>query len=97
MSDFLKKITPKENIKDRLFNRRLMAYGGLLFSVFWFLMVFITDAWKSETFEVAKIVAYLGVPATIAGLGFWQYLKAAKKDDDNDKELPRRHGPEGPQ
>lgn len=80
----MKNMLPKNKPDDRLFNRRLMAYGGLLFSVFWFLMVFLTDAWKSETFETAKIVAYLGVPASIAGLGFWQYLKAAKKDDDKD-------------
>lgn len=72
----------KNHPDDKLFNRRLMAYGGLIFSVVWFVMVFATDAWKSETFEVAKIVAYLSVPASIAGLGFWQYLQAAKKDDD---------------
>lgn len=75
-----------ERKDDNLFNRRCMAYGLLIFSVFWFIMVFVTDAWKSETFEVAKIIAYLGVPTTIAGLGFWQYLKAAKHEDEKKKD-----------
>jgi len=71
---------PGHKPDDKLFNRRLMAYGGLLFSVVWFLMVFWTDVFHG--FEVAKVIAYLGVPASIATLGFWQYLKAAKKDDE---------------
>lgn len=94
----MKKFIPRNKPSDKLFNRRLLAYVGLVFSVFWFLMVFLTDAWKSDTFEVAKIVAYLGVPASIAGLGFWQYLSAAKRSDekeqDDDRRLPRMDGPE---
>ena len=72
-------ILPHNHPKDKLFNRRLMAYAGLIFSVFWFLMVFWTDVFVS--FDVAKVIAYLGVPAAIAGLGYWSYLKAAQKDD----------------
>lgn len=69
----------KHHPDDPLFNRRLIAYAGLIFSVVWFAMVFWTDVFI--TFELGKVVAYLGVPATIAGLGFWKYLKAAEKGD----------------
>ena len=70
----------KRHPDDHLYNRRLIAYLGLGFSIIWFSMVFWTDVFVS--FELGKIVAYLGVPATIAGLGFWKYLRAAEKDDD---------------
>ena len=83
MSELLKKITPKEKPDDKMFNRRIFAYYGLIFSVFWFMMVFWTDVFSG--FETAKVVAYLGVPATIAGLGFWEYLKAAKRSDEKDE------------
>ncbi len=73
-------LVPQPKINDPLFNRRVFAYYGLAFSVLWFLMVFWTDVFVD--FEVGKVMAYLGVPAAIAGLGFWEYLKAAKKGDD---------------
>lgn len=76
-------LIPTGKKDDKLFNRRIFAYYGLLFSIGWFLMVFWTDVFVS--FEVAKVVAYLGVPAAIAGLGFWEYLKAAKKSDEKDE------------
>lgn len=77
-------LIPTSKPDDKLFNRRIFAYYGLLFSIGWFLMVFWTDVFV--TFDVAKVVAYLGVPATIAGLGFWEYLKAAKRSDDKEDE-----------
>jgi hypothetical protein len=43
-------------------------------------MVFWTDVFV--TFETAKVIAYLGVPATISGLGFYKYLEACEKDDE---------------
>ena len=78
------RLIPTNQPKDKLFNRRIFAYYGLLFSIGWFLMVFWTDVFI--TFEVAKVVAYLGVPATIAGLGFWEYLRAAKRSDEKETE-----------
>ena len=65
---------------DHLYWRRLLTLFGLGFSLFWFFMVFWTDVFV--TFDVAKVIAYLGVPATISGLGFYKYLKACEKDDD---------------
>lgn len=52
-------------------------------------MVFWTDIFTE--LETAKVVAYLGVPATIAGLGFWEYLKAAKRSDEKEPEDDERH------
>jgi len=70
---------PQAKKNDPLFNRRVFAYYGLIFSVLWFLMVFWTDVFID--LEVGKVAAYLGVPAAIAGLGFWEYLRAAKESD----------------
>lgn len=72
----------KPHPDDKLFNRRIMAYGGLIFSAFWVMQVFWVDV-LLHAMETAKVIAYLGVPPTLAGLGFWQYLKAAAKDDSS--------------
>ena len=74
------KLIPSNNSNDKLFNRRIFAYYGLIFSLVWFMMVFWTDVFVG--FETGKVIAYRGVPATIAGLGFWEYLRAAKKSDE---------------
>ena len=71
----------KKKPDDHLYNRRLLSYAGLIFSALWFLQVFWVDALFGN-FDAAKVIAYLGVPTTIAGLGFWQYLKACEKDDE---------------
>lgn len=69
---------------DRMFNRRLLAFYGLAFSVYWshlililwfFLMVIKREA------DATVVIAFIGVPGALAGLGFWKYLKAAEKDD----------------
>ena len=77
------KLIPSNNSNDKLFNRRIFAYYGLIFSLVWFMMVFWVDVFVG--FETGKVIAYLGVPATIAGLGFWEYLKAAQKSDEKSK------------
>lgn len=73
---------PSHKPEDKLFNRRLMAYAGLVFSLVWFQQVIIL-VFVGYFFEVqlsaAVVIALLGVPTTLAGLGFWQYLKAAGK------------------
>lgn len=76
---------PEGKPHDKLFNRRLMAYGGLIFSVIWsqeVLLIWAVLVAFGKSPDASVIIALLGVPGSIAGLGFWQYLKAAKKDDE---------------
>lgn len=70
---------------DSLFNRRLLAYYGLVFTVYWNHLVLFSYIYlaKSGVGSDPALIALLGVPSTIAGLGFWKYLKAAEKEDDN--------------
>lgn len=80
------KLVPKAApCDDPLFNRRLLAYYGLIFSVYWNHLVLAAYVYlaKSGVGSDPALIALLGVPTTIAGLGFWKYLKAAEKDDDN--------------
>ena len=69
---------------DMLFNRRVLAYYGLIFSVYWNHIVLIAYVYLSVkgVGSDAALVALLGVPGTLAGLGFWKYLKAAEKEDE---------------
>lgn len=63
-----------------------MAYSALIFSVFWFVSILVIDVVllvNGTDWSVAKISIYTSVPSMLAGLGFWSYLKAAAKSDDN--------------
>lgn len=74
----------KHHPEDKLYNRRLLAYAGLVFCFFWVTALLANDLiliWFDKDIGVAKVTAYLSVPGMLAGLGFWEYLKAAKKDD----------------
>ena len=75
----------KNHPDDKLYNRRLMAYSGLFFSVVWFVSCFcaiVVLAYTGKSLEPATAASLLTVPAALAGLGFWGYLGAAKKDDE---------------
>jgi hypothetical protein len=105
----IKKIIPKKKKNDKLYNRRVMSYGGLLFSVLWFQQVLIIVAagyFFDAHIGAPVVVALLGVPATLAGLGYWRYLEACKHEDHNrsignvKKEaagLPDSKGPKNPE
>lgn len=69
---------------DHLFNRRILAYYGLIFTVYWNHLVLGAYIWLAlaGVGSDAALIALLGVPGTIAGLGFWKYLKAAEKEDE---------------
>lgn len=71
----------RPNPDDHLYNRRLIAYAGLIFSAFWVLQVFWIDVLFADM-DTGKVIAYLGVPPALAGLGFWKYLEACKRDDE---------------
>lgn len=85
------KIIPHSKPDDPLFNRRLMAYIGILFSILWVSVILAIDVYMSFKldmqraefrFGLDRIALYLGVPAGIAGLALWEYLGAAKKVDE---------------
>lgn len=105
----IKKIIPKKRRNDQLYNRRLMSYGGLIFSVLWFqqVLLIVAAGYFFEAHITAPVVvALLGVPATLAGLGYWRYLEACKTEDEkrinpNDKKkaepLPDSEGFKNPE
>src|SRR5688572_10481722 len=66
---------------DPLFNRRRLTYFGLAFSVYWVHLILIVYVWGPQPADPIIVTAFLGVPATLAGLGFYKYLTAAEKDD----------------
>lgn len=70
---------------DGLFNRRILAYYGLVFTVYWVHLVLAAYIYLAinGVGSDAALVALLGVPGTIAGIGFWKYLKASEKEDEN--------------
>lgn len=73
---------------DKMFNRRLLAYYGLVFSVYWSHLILVVSTIlyiMGKPMDAALGVAFLSVPGTLAGLGFWKYLKAAEKEDDKHK------------
>ena len=94
----IKSLFPKKCPEDQLYNRRLMSYLGLAFSVFWFQEVLILVA-LGYIFKIhldaAVVVALLGVPATLAGLGFWRYLEACKLDDGAQTKKDPKYEAEG--
>lgn len=65
---------------DPLFNRRRLAYFGLAFSIYWVHLILIVYVWGPPP-DAVSITAFLSVPATLAGLGFYKYLRAAETDD----------------
>lgn len=78
------KLIPVAKSDDKMFNRRLLAYYGLVFSVYWSHLILVISTFLyiiGKPMDAALGVAFLGVPGTLAGLGFWKYLKAAEKDD----------------
>jgi len=89
MIKLIKKIIPEKKNDDPLYNRRIMSYLGLAFSVFWFQEVLIIVAlgyFFDTQLAAPVVVALLGVPATLAGLGFWRYLEACKHEDHAKKD-----------
>lgn len=84
------KLTPRSAPEDdKMFNRRLLAYYGLIFTVYWAhltLFMYILLLGAGREVDAATVIAFLGVPGSLAGLGFWKYLKAAEKDDDKQSE-----------
>ena len=81
----LRKLIPFSKPDDKLFNRRVLAYYGLIFSVYWvhlILAIFFILMMGEKQADATVIIAFLGVPGTLAGIGFWKYLKACEKDDD---------------
>lgn len=82
------KIIPSRDPGDQLYNRRLLSYFSLVYSAVWFLLILaliIVGMVLKSPIDAASIAALLGVPASLAGLGFWKYLQACKHDD-HDKE-----------
>lgn len=82
------RIIPSRDPEDQLYNRRLISYFSLLYSAVWFQEVLFLIMWSiylKTPVEAEIVVALLGVPASLAGLGFWNYLKACK-DQDKKKE-----------
>lgn len=66
--------------QDGLFNRRRLAYFGLIFTVYWSHLVLLVYVFGPPP-DAVSITAFLGVPSSIAGMGFYKYLKAAESDD----------------
>lgn len=78
------KIIPSREPDDQLYNRRLLSYFGLAYSAAWFLLILvliIIGMVLKSPVDAASITALLGVPAGLAGLGFWKYLQACRHDD----------------
>jgi len=66
--------------EDRLKHRRRMAKTMMWFAIVWYWAVLLFDVF-SQNWGAAVVTAYLGVPAALAGLNLWKYLKACEKDD----------------
>lgn len=80
------KIIPSRDPQDQLYNRRLISYFSLAYSALWFqevLLVLIIGMYFKQPVDAAIIAALLGVPTSLAGLGFYNYLKACEEEDDN--------------
>lgn len=74
-------IIPSEKEEDNLYNRRLLSYYSLAFSAIWFqeiLIVLVVGMILKQPLDGAVTAALVGVPAALAGLGFWKYLEACK-------------------
>lgn len=81
VSNILKGIIPQTAPEgDPLFNRRRLAYFGLAFSIYWVHLILLVYVFGPPP-DAVSITAFLGVPATLAGLGFYKYLRAAENDD----------------
>lgn len=77
----LKSIVPQTAPDDDpLFNRRRLAYFGLVFSIYWVHLILVVYVFGPVP-DAVCITAFLSVPATLAGLGFYKYLRAAENDD----------------
>ena len=79
------KLTPQSAPEgDGLFNRRRLAFWGIAFSVYWvhvILLVHVFTIYKAQASDAVIITAFLAVPTSLAGLGFFKYLRAAENDD----------------
>jgi hypothetical protein len=78
-------LIPSRDPDDQLYNRRLISYFSLFFSAVWFQQVFVLvvlGMFVSQPVTAPVITALLGVPASLAGLGFYKYLEACKKEDN---------------
>ena len=81
VSNIFKALIPNQAPEDdTLFNRRRLAYFGLAFSIYWTHLILAVYIW-GPTPDAVCITAFLGVPATLAGLGFYKYLRAAETED----------------
>ncbi len=72
----------KRDPADNLYNRRLLAYVGIVFAIAWDVAILTLNCFIPAAFSDAKVVAFLGVPSAIAALNFWHYALAARKDDE---------------
>lgn len=63
---------------DNLKNRRRMAWIAMAYSMIWYIMVFWTHALLVPSWGAGVVSAYIGVPAALAGLQLWRYLKACE-------------------
>lgn len=78
-------IKPSADPKDQLYNRRLLAYYGLIYSAVWAVVIWVS--WlvlESKHVDVssAELAVLMGFPAALAGLGFFKYLEAAKIEQE---------------
>lgn len=77
-------LIPSKDPADQLYNRRLLSYFGLAYSAIWFqqvLIIIVVGMVLEQAVTAAVVTALLGVPAGLAGLGFFNYLNACKVDD----------------
>lgn len=84
-------IIPSKSPDDQLYNRRLISYYSLAYSAIWFqqvLVIIVFGMLLEQQVDAAIVVALLGVPATLAGLGFYKYLQACKESDKANEEAP---------
>lgn len=77
-------LIPSRDPDDQLFNRRLISYFTLAYSALWFVLVLVlvlVCVILNNPLEAAVVASLLGVPASLTGLGVWNYLSACKKED----------------
>lgn len=84
-------LIPSKDPADQLYNRRLISYFSLGYSAVWFqqvLVIVVMGIWMDRPVDTSLVVALLGVPATLAGLGFYKYLQACKSNDKDQTDPP---------
>ncbi len=81
-------LIPSRKKDDQLYNRRLISYFGLIYAAIWFqeiLIVILIAIFLKSPIDAAVVAALLGVPTSLAGLGFYKYLQGCNMDDENRK------------